>query len=178
MSQEPLRVIETSLPTAECLRRLLDAVDDAPASLLDSSRPHRTREFAGSISEDAVCIFRRGSSLGSFRAVLVGSLHAATGRTQLRYRIGLARRASVFMAAWFGLVAAMLVFLVLALWLQPGATALERGRLLEGIAVICAFGGIGAGILLLSRLRQPREDELLRHAVCRLIDGVERQHAA
>ncbi len=167
MAEAPtaLRTLKSPLSRKEGLRRLESLVGAAPVA----GSPQRSPEFVGSVSDSRVQMHRADCRLGAFRPTLVGSLHEAGRGTEFRYRIGLAPRTSVLMAVWFGAVAAFLGGMVLLLQFGTGLTVPERGRLLEGIALCCACGAFGAGVLLVAKLRAPEEGERLERAIRRAL---------
>jgi len=167
LAQAPtaLRTLESSLSRKECLRRLEKLVGGAA----DHDSSGAEREFVGQVSESRVQFHRAACRLGAFRPTLVGTLHEARRGMELRYRIGLAPSTSVLMAVWFGGVAAFLGGMVLLLQFGSGLTVPERGRLLEGIALCCACGALGAGVLLAAKLKAPDEGERLERAIRRAL---------
>ena len=160
-----LRTLKSSLSRKDCLRRLEALVGASPGN----GSPGRVPEFIGAVSDSRVQLHRADSRLGAFRPTLVGTLHEARRGTEFRYRIGLAPKTSVLMAVWFGAVAAFLGGMVLLLQFGTGLTVPERGRLLEGIALCCACGALGAGVLLVAKLKAPEEGERIERAVRRAL---------
>lgn len=171
MAEAPtlLRTLKVPLTRKECLRRLEVLVGAPPGAMPDAGAVQRGREFVGQVSESRVQLQRAACRLGAFRPTLVGMLHEAGRGTELRYRIGLAPRTSILMAVWFGGVAAFLGAMVLLLQFGTGLTVPERGRLLEGIALCCACGALGAGVLLVAKLKAPEEGDLLERAIRRAL---------
>ena len=177
MSRAPYSVIETSLPRDECVRRLLDAVDEAPTSMFGAAPPYRGRDLVGTISEDLVRVSWRGSYLGNFRPIMTGTLVASGGATQLRYRTGLSTFTSYLMAVSFSFVAVALTGLLFAA-LVGDAESETRSNVRGAIVTVSVIGAGAAGMLLFAMWKYPREQSHLCRSVCEIISGVERRDAA
>lgn len=177
MSRAPYSVIETSLPRDECVRRLLDAVDEAPTSMFSAAPPFRGRDFAGTISDDMVRVYWRGSNLGAFRPILMGTLVASGSTTQLHYRIGFATYTSYLMAVSFGFIALVLAGLLLASLAADTGSA-TPGNLNDAIVTVSVIAAGAASMLLFAMWKHPREQSHLRRSVREIISGVERRDAA
>jgi hypothetical protein len=94
-------VVETSLPPADVLRRLADAVE-APAWRKGKlAHPSMKRPFVGTVDGDAFDMERASYQRNAFRPVIEGRVEPAEGGARVSGRMHVRYPGMVFLAVWF-----------------------------------------------------------------------------